>query len=199
MKNKSMIAGVDYSLNSPALCISSGSFQFEKCQFHFLTSKKKWEGNITKNIVGHPHKDWIDPIERFNNLAGWVHDCLRNYGDMGLYDGKSTKVFIEGYSYGSKGQALFQIAENGGILKSYLRAKKIKYDIIVPSVVKKCATEKGNANKELMYDCFSIDTKTNLMKEFGVNKIVNPVSDIVDSYYIMKCGYESIKSKSKSS
>ena len=32
------------------------------------------------------------------------------------------------------------------------------------------------------------------MKEFEVNKCVNPITDIVDSYYIMKCGYESIKS-----
>ena len=194
MKNKNMIAGVDYSLNSPAICISNGNTSYKNCQFYYLTSKKKWEGKITNNITGHLHKEWTDPIERFNNLASWVHRCLRNYGDMSLYDMKSTKLFIEGYSYGSKGQALFQIAENGGILKSFLRAKKIKYGIIVPSVVKKCATEKGNANKELMYECFSNYTKTNLMKEFEVSKCVNPISDIVDSYYIMKCGYESIKS-----
>jgi len=190
-----LIAGIDYSLNSPALCISKGNFDFHKCQFHFLTDKKKWEGKITKNITGHLHKDWTDPIERFNNLASWAHRCLRDYGDMSLYDMKGTKVFIEGYSYGSKGQAVFQIAENGGILKSFLRAKKINYDIIVPSVVKKCATEKGNANKELMYECFSQHTKTDLIKEFEVNKIGNPISDIVDSYYIMKCGHEITKSK----
>ena len=185
-----MIAGVDYSLNSPALCISNGSKLYDDCQFYYLTSKKKWEGKITKNITGHLHKEWTDPIERFNNLAGWVHRCLRNYGDMSLYDMKSTKVFIEGYSYGSKGQALFQIAENGGILKSFLRAKKIKYDVIVPSVVKKCATGKGNANKELMYEHFCKDTKTDLMKTLDMQTLSNPITDIVDAFYIARCGYK---------
>ena len=36
-----------------------------------------------------------------------------------------------------KGQALFQIAENCGILKYKLQERNIPYDIIVPSVVKK--------------------------------------------------------------
>lgn len=190
---KTTIAGIDYSLNSPAICVSKGSMNFKDCTFHFLTDKKKWQGKISKNIFGHAHKEWTDPIERFNNLASWAHKCLRQSGDINLYDGKSTKVFIEGYSYGSKGQAIFQIAENGGILKSFLRAKKINYEIIVPSVVKKCATEKGNANKDLMYECFTNETKTNLMDTFEVERIGNPISDIVDSYYIMKCGYLSLK------
>tara|TARA_Y100000389_G_scaffold55777_1_gene51676 strand:- start:513 stop:1091 length:579 start_codon:yes stop_codon:yes gene_type:complete len=190
---KTTLAGIDYSLNSPAICISNGSMNFNDCNFHFLTDKKKWQCKISKNIFGYAHKQWTDPIERFNNLASWSHKCLKENGDINLYDGKSTKVFIEGYSYGSKGQAIFQIAENGGILKSFLRAKKIKYDIIVPSVVKKCATEKGNANKDLMYECFTNETKTNLKEIFEVERIGNPISDIVDSYYIMKCGYLSSK------
>ena len=86
MKNKNMIAGVDYSLNSPAICISNGNTSYKNCQFYYLTSKKKWEGKITNNITGHLHKEWTDPIERFNNLASWVHACLRNYGDISLYD-----------------------------------------------------------------------------------------------------------------
>ena len=82
MKNKNMIAGVDYSLNSPAICISNGNTSYKNCQFYYLTSKKKWEGKITNNITGHLHKEWTDPIERFNNFASWVHRCLRNYGDI---------------------------------------------------------------------------------------------------------------------
>ena len=46
-------------------------------------------------------------------------------------------VFIEGYSFGSKGQAVFQIAENCGILKYRLQQMMIDYDTVVPSVVKK--------------------------------------------------------------
>ena len=51
MKNKNMIAGVDYSLNSPAICISNGNTSYKNCQFYYLTSKKKWEGKITNNIT----------------------------------------------------------------------------------------------------------------------------------------------------
>ena len=88
----------------------------------------------TKNII---------PIERFSNISNWVI----------LINSHNIKVFIEGYSYGSKGQALFQITENCGILKYKLQERNIPYDVIVPSVVKKVATGKGNADKDMMYEC----------------------------------------------
>ena len=71
----------------------------------------------------------------------------------------------------------------------------IDYDTVVPSVVKKGASGKGNADKELMYESFSKETNTDLKKIFDTTKIGNPVSDIVDSYYVAKVGYENSKSK----
>ena len=185
--------GIDYSLNSPALCIASGDMSFKNCKFHYLSSKKKYIGQFD-NITGTEYPEWTDPIERFSKISGWVYHSLRNYGDMELFNDKQI-VHLEGYSYGSKGQAIFQIAENCGILKYSLLQKKIHYNIIVPSVVKKCATGKGNANKELMYEHFCKDTKTDLMKTFDMQTLSNPITDIVDSYYIARCGYESFKGK----
>tara|TARA_B100000945_G_scaffold181899_1_gene145791 strand:+ start:1496 stop:2074 length:579 start_codon:yes stop_codon:yes gene_type:complete len=185
--------GIDYSLNSPALCIASGDMSFKNCKFHYLSSKKKYIGQFN-NITGTEYPEWSDPIERFTNISKWVYLSLRSYGDMELFNGK-TVVYIEGYSYGSKGQAIFQIAENCGILKYSLQEKRIGYDIIVPSIVKKFATDKGNANKELMYEYFCKDTKTDLMKTFDMQTLSNPITDIVDSYYIARCGYESAKGK----
>lgn len=185
--------GIDYSLNSPALCIASGDMSFKNCKFHYLSSKKKYIGQFD-NITGTEYPEWSDPIERFTKISSWVHTSLRGYGDMELFAGK-TVVHLEGYSYGSKGQAIFQIAENCGILKYSLLNSKIEYNIIVPSIVKKCATDKGNANKELMYEHFCKDTKTDLMKTLDMQTLSNPVTDIVDSYYIARCGYESAKSK----
>ena len=66
------------------------------------------------------------------------------------------------------------------------------YDTIVPGVVKKYASGKGNADKQLMYDSFE-HTKIDLMKMFDMEKLNNPVTDIVDSYYIAKVGYENSK------
>ena len=43
--------GIDYSLNSPALCIASGDMSFKNCKFHYLSSKKKYIGQFD-NITG---------------------------------------------------------------------------------------------------------------------------------------------------
>jgi len=34
------------------------------------------------------------------------------------------------------------------------------------------------------------DGGTDLVSELGMNKLNNPVTDIVDAYYIMRTGYE---------
>ena len=189
-KKQTTIVGIDYSLNSPAICIAGDNFDFDKCSFHFLTSKKKNIGQFGKNIFGYEYKEYNTPIERFTNISNWALDIIHKHKS------DTAKVFIEGYSFGSKGQAVFQIAENCGILKYKLQmSPTMLYDTIVPSVVKKYASGKGNADKQLMYDSFKEHTKKDLMKMFDMQKLNNPVTDIVDSYYIAKVGYENSKSK----
>ena len=184
------IVGIDYSLNSPAICIADNNFDFDKCSFHFLTSKKKHIGKFGKNIFGYEIKEYTTNIERFNNISLWALDIIHKYKPRQ----QTAQVFIEGYSFGSKGQAVFQIAENCGLLKYKLHmSPSILYDIIVPSVVKKYASGKGNADKQLMYDSFKEHTKQDLLKLFDMGKLNNPVTDIIDSYYIAKVGYENIK------
>ena len=189
-KKQTTIVGIDYSLNSPAICIADDSFDFSKCSFHFLTSKKKHIGKFGKNIFGYEHKEYNNPIIRFSNISMWALDIIHKYKK------DTAQVFVEGYSFGSKGQAVFQIAENCGILKYRLQmSPSILYDTIVPSVVKKYASGKGNADKQLMYDSFLNHTGADLLKTFDMGKLNNPVTDIVDSYYIAKVGYENIKSE----
>ena len=188
-KKQTTIVGIDYSLNSPAICIADDNFDFNKCSFHFLPSKKKHIGKFGKNIFGYEIKDYNTPIERFSNISTWALDIIHKH------KANTAKVFIEGYSFGSKGQAVFQIAENCGILKYKLQmSPSMLYETIVPSVVKKYASGKGNADKQLMYDSFKKHTKIDLMKMFDMEKLNNPVTDIVDSYYIAKVGYENSSS-----
>ena len=188
-KKQRTIVGIDYSLNSPAICIADNSFDFNKCSFHFLTSKKKHIGQFGKNIIGYEHKEYNTPIERFTNISSWALDIIHKHKE------DTAKVFIEGYSFGSKGQAVFQIAENCGILKYRLQlSPSILYDTVVPSVVKKFASGKGNADKQLMYNSFLNHTGADLLKAFDMGKLNNPVTDIVDSYYIAKVGYENSSS-----
>ena len=184
-KKQTTIVGIDYSLNSPAICIADDSFDFSKCSFHFLTSKKKHIGKFGKNIFGYEHKEYNNPIIRFSNISMWALDIIHKYKK------DTAQVFVEGYSFGSKGQAVFQIAENCGILKYRLQmSPSMLYDTVVPSVVKKNATGKGNADKQLMYDSFLRDTGVDLMKIFDMQKLNNPITDIIDSYYIAKTGVE---------
>ena len=73
---------------------------------------------------------------------------------------------------------------------------KLKFQTFPPTVIKKFATGKGNANKELMYEAFKYELLTpNDLKEQltpKAKKIINPISDIVDSYFIAKAGVEGL-------
>ena len=177
-KTKTII-GIDYSLTSPAVCINNGALMF-----FYLTNKKKWIGQQSEDIIGDEHKEWTDPIQRFKNISDFVFDVINQ-----TY---LPQIFIEGYSFGSKGQCLFQIAENCGILKYRLQEKNYPYQTVVPSVVKKGATGKGNADKDMMYEAFVKETKIDLKKLFDTEKVGNPISDIADSYFIQKVGHDNL-------
>ena len=183
------IIGIDYSLTSPAVCINIDGDA--GLMFYYLTNKKKYTGTMSEDIVGYEHKDYNSPIQRFTQISDWVLDLI-----SGLIN---PKVFIEGYSFGSKGQGLFQIAENCGILKYRLEEQNIPYTTVVPSVVKKGATGKGNADKEMMYEAFTKEVGIDLKKIFDTEKVGNPLSDIADSYFIQRVGYENSKSTKLSS
>ena len=108
--------------------------------------------------------------------------------------GKNNQLIqIEDYSYGSTGR-VFHIAENLGLLKYKLKMEcGWDYTLLPPSVIKKFATDKGNANKELMLEAFEKDTGVNLEVLFDT-KSKSPISDVADAYFI--CKYqERIKSK----
>ena len=174
------VVGIDLSLTCPAMCVYRG--EFNDCSLYYLTTKKKYAGKFS-NINGHQIKPYNDPVERFTHISSFILDKLP----------ENPKIFIEGYSFGSRGRALFQIAENGGILK--YRLTRHKYEIIPPANIKKFSTGKGNADKEKMYDKFYEDTGVNLMEKLDQQTLASPVTDIVDAYYISKYGYESITSK----
>lgn len=172
------IVGIDYSLTSPCVCIGNHTeFKFDTCKFYFLTDNKKLDVDID-NIRGDLHLDYNCNEQRYGNITSWV---------MGLLE-EGDQVFIEGYSMGSTGR-VFNIAENCGLLKHYLWKSKYEFTVIPPTVIKKFATGKGNANKELMQTAFEKETGYSVKKKLGLtDKQWNPSSDIIDSYYICKLG-----------
>lgn len=172
------IVGIDYSLSSPCLCIcESDNFGFSKCKFYYLTDNKKFNVDVD-NLQGELHVHYFVEEERFYNITKWVLDKLKE-GDI---------IYMEGYSMGSTGR-VFNIAENAGLLKHYLWKRKHTYNIVPPTVIKKFATGKGNANKQLLQDCFEAETGYYIKKKLSMTeKQSNPSSDIIDSYYICKYG-----------
>lgn len=181
-----LIAGIDYSLNGPAICVFEGkeNFVFEKCRFYYLTDTKKNIGLFSNNIFGEKFNDYDEECERYDTISEWVMNVITG----------CEQVALEGYAYGAQGR-VFHIAENTGILKYKLYQASIPLEIVQPSHVKKIATGKGNADKTKMYEAFLKETKIPLKDIISPNKkeIGNPVSDLVDAFYICKFLYQSFK------
>ena len=192
-----MKIGIDYSLSSPGICVNTSEeeFRYEDCKFYYLTNTKKYEGTFKEKMafgtsaveyIGAPHRPYSSEPERYNNIANWAIDIIKLYGDAktGINRIKPT-IQIEDYSFGSTGR-VFHIAENLGLLKYKLKIEcGWDYTLLAPSVIKKFATDKGNANKEMMLSAFQGDTGVNLGELFE-SSAKSPISDVVDAYFICK-------------
>ena len=180
-----LIAGIDYSICGPSICIFSGDvFSFDKCNFFYLTDTKKYTEVFINNIFGERFVDYNCEIERYETIADWAMDVLVGCGN----------IAIEGYAYNSTGR-VFHIAENTGLLKYKIFQSGIPLTIMSPSEIKKYATGKGNADKQVMYDYFLAETSFPLKNMLTPDKknVCSPVSDIVDSYFICKKLYDVVK------
>jgi len=186
-----ILAGIDYSLRGPCICIFNGRlrdpFVVDKCSFYYLTTVKK-NAEVFGNIFyGEMFEDYNHECERYESIADWAVDKVL----------ACDQIALEGYAYSASGRAVFQIAENCGLLKYKLHQCGKPVEIITPSAVKKFATQKGNANKEKMVDQFTKDTGIDLKKLITPDKkdVGSPVSDIADSFYICWKLYHDIKKK----
>lgn len=181
-----IIAGVDYSLTSPSVCVFSGdTWSHHGCKFYYLVKRAK--SVVTGGqFYGSEYPEYLCDAHRYDNLASWSYNIMKK--------NLVEEVFIEGYAFGATGR-VFQIAENTGMLKHHLWKNKLPFDVFPPTVIKKFATGKGNANKEKMYEAWLAETNIDIHKTLDVSeKQWNPLSDIVDAYYIAKKGFETLKS-----
>ena len=167
-----VIAGIDYSLRGPAVCVWKGDattpFEFKHCKFYYLTDTKKYAKTFINNIHGSIFDEYNHECERYDTISSWAVDVC--YG--------CEEVALEGYAYGAKGR----------ILKYKFFQASIPVDVITPSEIKKKATGSGNASKHDMHLAFTKETGYNLLAAITPDKkeVSNPVSDIIDSYYVCK-------------
>jgi hypothetical protein len=179
------VAGIDLSLNSPAICIIPPTpnedvvVKFSECHFHYLTNRKIAIIN-EQNIHGELMGSWNCDEERYESISEWVIRILKSY--------KCISTGLEGYAYGAANPSrLAQLCENQGLLKYHMFKEGIHYNLYPPSNIKKMATSNGRSTKDQMYDAWLKDTGVCLNSVFGRNpdgKIKSPISDIVDSFYI---------------
>jgi Holliday junction resolvasome RuvABC endonuclease subunit len=175
-----IIAGIDYSMVSPAVCIHDGEeWSINNCTFYYLTQKNKLLIH-TEQVRGSLYEEFQSQQQRFDNLSNWALGILNSH--------KARVVGLEGYSYGSTGSRLFEIGENTGLLKHKMWQAGIDFEVYAPTSVKKFACGKGNANKEKVWEAFIEETQLNLFHLIGqeVGKAWNPVSDMFDAYYMCK-------------
>jgi len=192
---KKKIAGIDYSLTSPAICVykdeNGGHFDFDRCVFHYLSNTEKQRqsaaGSGLVNLRAEPYPEWQSEEERHEKLATWAYNIVQG----------CDEVFLEGYAFATSAQAgVRSLAENTGLLKHKMWKNKLTFKTFPPTVIKKFATGKGNSNKEQMYEAFvdELLTPDDLKERLTpkAKKVTNPISDIVDSYFIAKAGAEEL-------
>jgi Holliday junction resolvasome RuvABC endonuclease subunit len=182
------IVGVDYSLSCPCICISN-TVNFNENYFYFLSDVKRHHGKVM-NITGDPHRDYHTDQERYENIASWMINIIKPLPD--------PDILIEDYAFAAKGR-VFNLAENCGLLKYLLYKDGYRFSTVAPSVIKKFATGKGNANKQAMYDAFYVLLGIDLIKIYGSKamKLDSPVTDIVDAYYLTRYMHDSIATNNK--
>lgn len=175
------LVGIDYSLTSPAITTHIGTkWSIDNCTFYYLVGREKNMSTNKKYVSAVYPKDYKSHEERINSLSQWALDIIEDFSP--------DYIALEGYAFGARGSSLFQIAENTGLLKWRLWTKKYKCEVYPPTMIKKFATTKGNANKAKMIESFQEETKINIHKVLD-SKSSNPASDIVDSYFICKKGF----------
>lgn len=183
------VAGIDYSLTSPAIAIYDGVGSLDRINsFYFMYlnhDKKKIEhiDLMNLNIVGYElDKSLVhdNQQKRYEVIADYFVNAVKEHS--------VDVVYIEDYSFGSRGK-VFHIAENAGLLKYKLYKEGIQVETVAPTRAKKFATGKGNANKISMYEYFKETTK----EDFSLlvkKDIPNPYSDLIDAYWICRYGID---------
>lgn len=116
------VVGIDPSLTATGVAWSDG-----------LTEVIKWPGTGTARLVS-------------------IYSTVSDWFDGGLFVGARGLVLIEGLSFGSKGSAISGQAELGAVMRLAFAHCCVDTIVVPPATLKKYATGKGNANKDLVRD-----------------------------------------------
>lgn len=175
-----IIAGIDYSYTSPAICVynTEEEFKFENLKFYNIQGTKSRAGTYG-NIEIKLFEDWHTNEERFRKICNWASGILIHHG--------VEEACIEGYALGSSSGLVFQIAENASLLKQYMNINDITFTTPAPSQVKKNFTGKGNAKKDVVVAKFYETLGVKLHEILGIKEMAKPIDDLCDSLAVLRC------------
>ena len=203
------LAGIDFSLNSPAICIQTSTSLKWISLYHLdrdpalptlkafklheeLTassgiSSVRYVRQVGSKLFLESERQKMMDAEK---LAQLILETLISNG--------VTTVAIEGFSYGSKGNSFIDMVLYNAVLRQKLiqRFGVDSFYVFQPTTVKKLAG-KGNGNKLYMLESFKRDHLIDPMlkdstlwqwiqsKEFQ-KEIPKPLDDLIDSYFILR-------------
>lgn len=148
--------GIDPSLTGTAICVLRSGYETP----HYCAT------------LPSAKKDFSSQLSRYVKVSELVINVLDEYIDK--EDEIDYLICLEGYSFGSRGAAVFSLAEFGGILRKALADTFTEYFEVPPTVLKKFVTGKGNANKAVMLE------KT--YRKFGVGSELLADDNQVDAF-----------------
>jgi len=124
-----------------------------------------------------------DIYDRADQLASHIKELTLKYNP--------DVVALEGLSFGSVGNVTRDL---GGLLfLIVVTLRKVGKEVIIipPNTVKKKATGKGNAKKNLVMEALPDDIREKFLK-LGVKKTTG-LGDLADAYWIGKCVEDMLK------
>lgn len=176
-----VIIGIDYSYTSPSICILGENFIDSR--FYFLNGSKdvcvERENYNGKHVT---KKEFKSEVQRYDFISDWAMSVIKKY-----FSKDGCIIGLEGFSFGSHTGLVFNIAENGGLLK-YKLFKELDYHpiLIPPTSIKKFWTGKGNCNKQAMVDTLKSREGVDIVNYMNMSKLKSPAHDIVDSYAVAR-------------
>lgn len=184
------VLGIDYSLNSPALCFYDGAnpprwwchYKPKTKTLHPFLSSVSWS-------VSAPN---IDDTDRHIELATWVVQCVLNENP--------SLIVLEDYAFAAQGR-ITGLAENGGVLKAFLHTQvpHVPLHIVAPTTMKKFATGSGRAQKEDVWASFikvfphMASWPATVFPKSKTDKINSPLSDLADAYFLADYGIQRLR------
>ena len=195
--NKTFV-GVDYSINSPAICIinqiecSDGkNIRWVNPLFVGFDNRKSSpellrEGNESCGIHVYRHTDYENAYHKYSSMANKFISMIQYHAAVNESDEVIVSIedYIKNIKFGSNN--ITDMAEAAAFFKS--KAYDFGYYAKPVNIVqvKKFATGNGNAKKDAMLTHFQKSSGIEFPEISGRDITKHPLEDFVDAWYICR-------------